>query len=344
MSQPGRKQTIAIEKIRSSRKIKLALRVILSGVLLTAILSTVDIGEAIQLVGQSDLLLLSLAALLLLAVRVVTALRWFVLLRAYGVEISYLAVLRITFVSTAVGQFIPGGADAVSIYQVFRESGKLSEISIAVLFDRLFGIAAMLAIASCAIYVAVEEPWIRNLVLTMAIGFVIALLAGSRLTRSEYLRRFLSGQSSSRSPVIARVAQGASKVIEIVSDLSILRKITGPIVLASLAVQTLRILVFVAIYASLGTQIPLVYFVAFIPLVYLVLSIPISIAGLGLRETALVVLFGTVGVAAEVSVAAGLLMPLLLIVAVLPGLVLISFGPTMGRPDPTESASTESQK
>ncbi|MGI9237412.1 MAG: lysylphosphatidylglycerol synthase domain-containing protein, partial [Woeseiaceae bacterium] len=125
-------------------------RVIFSGVLLTAILSTINIEEAIQLVGRSNLLLLALAALVLLSVRIVTALRWFVLLRAYGVDITYWAVLRITFVSTAVGQFIPGGADAVSIYQVFRESGKLSEISIAVLFDRLFGIAAMLIIATCA--------------------------------------------------------------------------------------------------------------------------------------------------------------------------------------------------
>ena len=154
----------------------MVLRLILSGGLLTAILMAINVDEAIQLVGQSNLFLLAVAALVLLTVRIVTALRWFVLLRAYGVEIPYSAVLRITFISTAVGQFIPGGADAVSIYQVFKESGKLSEISVAVLLDRLFGIAAMLIIATAGVYVAVEDAWIRNSVLTIAICFVCSCL------------------------------------------------------------------------------------------------------------------------------------------------------------------------
>ena len=328
-------------KNRSSRKIQLTLRLILSGGLLTAILMTINIDEAIQLVGQSNLILLVVAALVLLTVRIVTALRWFVLLRAYGVEIPYSAVLRITFISTAVGQFIPGGADAVSIYQVFKESGKLSEISVAVLLDRLFGIAAMLTIATAGIYVAVEDAWIRNLVLTIAICFVLILFLSMRLIRSNFLRKFLSGQLKSR---FHRVARGAIHLVEIVSDRSTLEKAIGPIVLASIAVQLLRISAFSAIYASLGAEIPIIYFVAFVPLVYLVMSFPISIAGLGVRESALVVLFGTVGVAAEISVAAGLLVPLLLLIGVFPGLILISAGSSTSRRDATNLASTDNHK
>lgn len=321
--------------------IQTVLRVILSGGLLTAILMTINVEEAFQLVGRSNLILLAVAALVLLTIRIVTALRWFVLLRAYGVEISYVQVLRITFVSTAVGQFVPGGADAASIYQVFKESGKLSEISVAVFLDRLFGIAAMLIIATAGVYAAVEEIWIRNLVLTTAVGFVMLLFLSTRLIGSDFLRKFLSGRLNSR---FHRVARGALRVIELVSDRSILKKATWPIILASIAVQILRILAFSAIYSSLGADIPIVYFVAFVPLVYLVLSMPISIAGLGVRESVLVILFGTVGVAAEVSVAAGLLMPLLLIVAVIPGLILLSVGPPASRPYPINPAPTDNHK
>ncbi len=328
-------------KTRSSRKIQTTLKVILSGGLLTAILMTINIDEAIKLIGQSDLFLLAVAALVLLTVRIVTALRWFVLLRAYSVEIPYSAVLRITFISTAVGQFIPGGADAVSIYQVFKESGKLSAISVVVLLDRLFGIAAMLIIATAGIFMAVEETWIRNLVLIMAIFFIIVLLLSTRLIRSNILRNFLSGRLKSR---FHRVARGALRVIELVSDRSTLNKATVSIVLASIAVQVLRILAVSAIYASLGAAIPIVYFVAFVPLVYLVLSFPISIAGLGVRESALVVLLGTVGVAAEVSVTAGLLMPLLLLVGVLPGVILLSVGSSTSRRDPISLAPTDNHK
>jgi uncharacterized protein (TIRG00374 family) len=321
--------------------IQTVLRVILSGGLLTAILMTINVEEAFQLVGRSNLILLAVAALVLLTVRIVTALRWFVLLRACGVEISYAVVLRISFVSTAVGQFIPGGADAASIYQVFKESGKLSEISVAVFLDRLFGIAAMLIIATAGVYGAVEEIWIRNLVLTMAICFVMLLFLSTRLIGSDFLRNFLSSRLKSR---FHRVARGALRLIGLVSDRSTLKKATGPIILASIAVQILRILAFFAIYASLGADIPIVYFVAFVPLVYLVLSMPISIAGLGVRESALVVLFGTVGVAAEVSVTAGLLMPLLLLFAVIPGLILLSVGSSTSRPYPINPAPTDNHK
>ena len=177
--------------------------------------------------------------------------------------------------------------------------------------------------------------------LTTAVGFVMLLFLSTRLIGSDFLRKFLSGRLNSR---FHRVARGALRVIELVSDRSILKKATWPIILASIAVQILRILAFSAIYSSLGADIPIVYFVAFVPLVYLVLSMPISIAGLGVRESVLVILFGTVGVAAEVSVAAGLLMPLLLIVAVIPGLILLSVGPPASRPYPINPAPTDNHK
>jgi uncharacterized protein (TIRG00374 family) len=305
---------------------------------------TVNVDEAIRLVGQSSLILLAVAALIFLSIRFVTTLRWFVLLRAYGVDISYLTVLRITFVSTAVGQFIPGGPDLVSIYQVFRESGKFSEISIAVFFDRLFGTAALLGIATIGVFMAVEEIWIKNLVLTIACIFVLAVLAVTSLIRSNLLRNVLSGGTSSKYEGVAKGARVATRILEILSNRSTLEKVAGPIVLASLTVQALRIMAFIAIYASLGEKVPAVYFVAFVPLVYLVTSFPISLAGLGVRETTLVVLFGTIGVAAEVSVAAGLLVPLLLLIGVLPGLILIATGFTTSGQVVTNPALSENHK
>jgi uncharacterized protein (TIRG00374 family) len=305
---------------------------------------TVNVEEAIQLVGQSSLILLVVAALVFLSIRFVTTLRWYVLLRAYGVDISYLAVLRITFVSTAIGQFIPGGPDLVSIYQVFRESGKFSEISIAVFFDRLFGIAALISIATTGVFIAVEDAWIRNLVLTLACIFIFALLAVTKFIRSNLLRSYLTRKSNSKYAGVARGARVAARILEILSNRSTLEKVAVPIILASLSVQALRILAFITIYASLGERIPIVYFVAFVPLVYLVVSLPISLAGLGVRETALIILFGTVGVAAEVSVAAGLLVPLLLLIGVLPGLLLIAGGFATSGHDVTKPAMSENHK
>ena len=54
-------------------------------------------------------------------------------------------------------------------------------------------------------------------------------------------------------------------------------------------------------------QVPVQYFALFIPMTALVQLIPISFNGLGVREGAYQVLFGTVGVAGEQAVAMSLM-------------------------------------
>ena len=318
------------ERRDRSRRLAAALRIALSACLLLAVLWTVDVGEAGGLVARSSIPLLLAAALVFLLLRTITALRWYVLLRAYGVEIGYLAVLRITFVSTAVGHFLPGGADAASIYQVFKEGGKLSEISTAAVLDRLFGISAMLVIANVAILVVVPESQIREFSLTLLVGAFAALVAVLALIRSALLRRVLRDRPGSR---LRRVTAGLRRVVELLSDSTKFKSVVLPSALTSIVVQLLRIVAFFAVYLSLGQEVGIGYFFVFVPLVFLALAIPVSIGGFGVREASLVLLFGTAGVAAEVSVAAGLLIPLLQVIAVLPGLLLIA----LGRPSPKEN-------
>ena len=321
------------ESNRASRTWLATLRIGLSGCLLLAILWTVDIGEAGQLVARSRVPPLLTAVVVFLFIRTITALRWFVLLRAYGVEIGYLAVIRITFVSTAVGHFIPGGADAASIYQVFREGGKLSEISAAALLDRLFGILAMLVIANVALFVAVADSQITEFSLSLFVGSIVALVSALLLIRSESLQRALRDRPTSR---LRNVNAGLRRVVELLSDSTKFKNVVLPSAITSVVVQLLRAIAFFAVYRGLGQETGIGYFFAFVPLVFVAMAIPISIGGFGVREGLLVLLFGTVGVAAEVSVTAGLLVPLLQTVAVVPGLILIA----LGRPTSKENSLT----
>ena len=312
-----------VESKNTSRRSPPALRIGLSSCLLLAILWKIDTGAAGEIVAQTNVPLLFLAALIFLLIRTITALRWFILLRVYGVEIGYLAVLRITFISTAIGQFIPGGADAASIYQVFKGGGKLSEISTAALLDRLFGISAMLAIATVAILVVVDDSQLQDLALTLIIGSIVALAFAIVLMRSGLLQRLLRDRPGSR---LRQLTAGLRRAIELLSDSSKFGSIVFPSALTSILVQVLRVGAFFAVYASLGQEIGLGYFFAFVPLVFLAIAVPISVGGFGVREASLALLFSTAGVAAEVSVAAGLLIPLLQVAGVLPGLILIALG------------------
>ena len=227
------------ERMIMSRRFQAAFRLGLSACLLLAVLGAVDIGEAAEIVARSSIPWLLTAACIFLFTRTITSLRWFVLLRAYGVEIGYLAVLRITFVSTAVGHLLPGGVDAASIYQVFREGGKLSEISTAALLDRLFGVSAMLVIANVAIFVAVADLQIRELSLTLLVSAFVVLAFTLALLRSAWLQRVLRDRPVSRA---SKVTAGLRRVVELLSDSTKLKGVILAGALTSIVVQFLRVI------------------------------------------------------------------------------------------------------
>jgi uncharacterized membrane protein YbhN (UPF0104 family) len=90
----------------------------------------------------------------------------------------------------------------------------------------------------------------------------------------------------------------------------------------SLLVIAIRCFIFYCLYRAFGVTLPLVSLAIFIPIMFVAVLIPVSIGGLGVRETALVCLFGSIGVASEASISVGILFQLLQIVASLPGLAL----------------------
>ena len=60
--------------------------------------------------------------------------------------------------------------------------------------------------------------------------------------------------------------------------------------------QLARVGVHVLVAAALGVRVPVHYFFLFVPLVAVLVSLPVSFNGIGVRESAGVVLFGLVGV------------------------------------------------
>jgi uncharacterized membrane protein YbhN (UPF0104 family) len=73
----------------------------------------------------------------------------------------------------------------------------------------------------------------------------------------------------------------------------------------------LRVLIFAALAAALGLDVPFAALFAFVPAALLVAMVPVSFGGWGMREAALVSFLNTTGVSAEaaltLSIAFGLL-------------------------------------
>src|SRR5688572_30502847 len=83
-------------------------RFLLAFVLLGYISLAIDFDAIVLIWRDLNLLWILLACLLIVAVRVITALRWHVLLMAEGITSSLLTLIRIVFVSMFVGYLLPG--------------------------------------------------------------------------------------------------------------------------------------------------------------------------------------------------------------------------------------------
>src|SRR5206468_11440820 len=117
---------------------------------------------------------LALASLLVLADRTLMAYRWVVLLCTVepGSRPALAPIMRIFFVSTFVGTFLPAsiGGDAVRAYRTARLGVATEDAVASVFMDRILGVASILVMA------VIGLTWARDLAGNRAV--LVALAAG----------------------------------------------------------------------------------------------------------------------------------------------------------------------
>jgi uncharacterized membrane protein YbhN (UPF0104 family) len=126
------------------------------------------------------------------------------------------------------------------------------------------------------------------------------LLASALLTQRRLLDRFFT-----RLPFWSRLPKKLIKIYEALTAYSI-----GAIARSTLISLPFTLTLIGTQYAlalGLGVSAPIRYFALFIPMVALIQLLPISFNGLGVREGAFQVLFGTVGVGEAQAVAMSLM-------------------------------------
>jgi uncharacterized protein (TIRG00374 family) len=265
---------------------------------------------------------------LVLVDRALMAYRWWALLAPLGDRRPPLrTVMRIFFVSTFVGTFLPAsiGGDVVRAWSLSREDVSPTLSVASVVLDRLLGIAGILLMAAVGLGLVPELA--RNAAVELALVMtstgcvlVLALIFSVRLDEA------LRGQLG-RLP--ARLASLLEKGL---SGLQVYRKAHGvllAVLLASGAVQVLRILQAWLLGIGVGINAPLAVYFGFIPIILLVMLLPITINGLGTSQLAFAWTFSQVGVATSDAVALSVLFVGLGIIGNLPGGLLYVTGPPL---------------
>jgi uncharacterized protein (TIRG00374 family) len=264
-----------------------------------------------------------LAAIALVLVdRAIMAYRWFVLLRPLEGEMlpPFATILRIFFVSTFVGTFLPAsvGADVVRAYSLSSHGVPKADSMASVFVDRMLGVLSVLLMALVGITLARDLATDRSVLL--AVGTTSAACAVAAVLIFSDTADAIGERLIARLPwTRVRVAVG--------SLLAAIRRYASHhdallnVLAGSIAVQVLRVVQAYYLGLAIGVAQPLLTYFAFIPLILLIMFLPITANGIGTSQAMFVWLFSKVGTPTAESFALSILFVALGIVGNIPGAV-----------------------
>ena len=317
-------------KARSSPLARI-LRIVVAVGLTAFVLWQADVSAVVRATGDLDLRWTTAAVVLVLVDRALNAYRWIALLAALspGSRPPFPTVLRIFFVSTFVGTFLPAvGGDIYRAYSLSREDVRVSESAASVLMDRVLGVLSIVILALAALlFVPKYLSDIRvgiALALAAAVCVVVAVAVFSERAASQV-------QAWAVRLPGARLQRIAVTLNEAVRRYAHHHTALVLVLMASVGVQVLRVIQAYCLGRGLAIDVSLAHYFLFIPLIMLVMQVPITVGGLGTGQVAFDALFGQVGVPASQAVALSLLFIALGLVGNLPGAFLYGMAPPRKR-------------
>ena len=313
-----------------------AFRIAVAIALTAYVILSSDPGAIARAAASAHIGWIAAAVVLVLADRTINAFRWLVLLRAVtaGTRPPLPAILRIFFVSSFVGNFLPSiGGDVYRAYQLAQLGVRSSEAAASVLMDRAAGVVSMVALAAIGLSLLPDTD-LPGLSPALAIVGAICAVAAAGIfsARAAGVAIALANRVPSE-----RVRRVARSLVEAVRRYADHHAALSTVVLLSVGVQALRVVQAYFLGQALAIDQPLIVYFAFVPAVTLAMQLPVTVAGLGVTQYAFERLFGSVGVAPSQSVALSILFLALGTIGNLPGGLLYLSG---GRAAGPAAAST----
>lgn len=297
------------------RLLKLALRLALTLALLWFVLRSLDPQESLATLRRADPGLLLAALLAQFASTALSAWRWQIVMQNLGFGQTPHFYLTSFFKGMFFSQALPTsiGGDAIRILDVAHCGFRKRDALYGVAIDRLTGLGALLLLAFLA-YLgnpSLLPAEVSRPILLLTAASLLGLLSLSWLKRWTWLKRY---------PPLALLRAVSLHIQRAFSA----RRI--PLVVSSLLVPCFALLGFFASGHALGLSFGLMTYFAIVPPALIASILPVSIAGWGVREGALVGLFGLIGASRPAVLTMSLLYGLMLIAVSLPGLAVFLRG------------------
>lgn len=286
-----------------NKHIILALKIILSGILLAYLLSIIPVNEIIESIISTNLFLFISGLLLVIPIIYLSAFETRYLTSIQGINLSVWEIIKIHLATSFYGLFLPGilSAGAVKWYK-FSRFGKKSAAAAVVVFNRFLEVLMIVFIGILASLPIIYSSNNLKLFFALAILFVSMIIFYILLFRNtglDFIKKYLFIL-----PLPGSVKKASGKFFDSMlqfQNLSLKEhfKILGLLFLY----HGIGVISFLLFAKSLNINLS-IWSIAWIRSVMaLSIILPLSFAGLGIREGTLVFLLYYHGIKSDISMA-----------------------------------------
>lgn len=281
--------------------VSLALRVIVSGLLLAYLINISALNGIAQAFSRiNPLYLLALFLLYFVGVSF-QALRWKYLLKAWDLEQGYWVLFRRIMTGLFLNNFLPGslGGDVYRLYSGGRDTGKLETVAATIFYERVLSYGSLVTLGLLVLSIRFDpaSDWLFWLLL----GSVFLALTG--LTAVSTL------------PAFGRWAENFVARFPFAEKLrlkdwvhSFRFKVNHPgmlagVFLVSFLIQLADVFSFRLVASAIQLPVTFTDLLLFVPLLYLAILLPLSVNGIGIRESVFVIFASSWGITSADAVA-----------------------------------------
>jgi hypothetical protein len=271
----------------------------------------VDFHAVAPIIMHADGTFIILALILQLGSTMLAAYRWSLIMSALHFHQNFGFYLGSYFKGAFFNQALPGsiGGDAVRGLELGSMGYSKKEAFTGIFIDRIVGLVGLLLLNFGANLFSsdVLPPWLFHLVNMICIGGISGFSILIMLHKIQWFHTYKATRLFANLSHRFRQVYATKQAIVVQVGLSVI-------------IHFFSVMAFYEMACSVGIALPLSLFLVVVPPVFLLTIIPISLAGWGVRESAMVGIFTLIGASKESILSVSLLYGIMLIVASLPGL------------------------
>jgi len=266
-----------------------------------------DFREVAKVFSNISVWVLGVVVAAFLVSQTILAFRWWLFMRSSNIQIPLWSAIKLTFLGLYFNNFLPGsiGGDLVRAWYVAKHTHRRMAAVISVFVDRLLALLATILMALTGVILAGQEGLFvandknkdylglikeyRGLILAV-LAVVVLLAVGLAVVPAIRIRLKL---------LYKKALHHAKSVFVHLLEVGMLllkKPLLGPVVLLlTFLLQGLVILSMWFLGMEMGIPTPMKLYFVFLPVMWVIGSVPISIAGIGIMEGGLIVLFTQFG-------------------------------------------------